>query len=688
MPPLDGVPGDPNDVSKRNLWDAAVSFLAAIVATAVNGYHFTNSDIVNYFQVLAAKTLNPQLFPGDPFLEALKSYLTYYATLVTWLIRLLGEGGLPWAAFLLSLLTTAAFYRVVFRIGESLFDRTTGYLAVVLLLANKQIMGFSYLYSFGFEKRSLGLVLGLYALLFFIENRPILACAVAGLAVNVHPIYGGIVFLLFGMVALAARGERPLRTLAQGFAVFVLCAAPMIWWVLQHNVAPLTSGPLGFFAPSDAPFLEINALRNKHFIDPIFGWGKDKLAFLGLYLFGLAYYGLSGARPRFPERHRETLRLLAAFGVLLILATLFTYVLPNIYVMHLLVFRVTAFIAVFSLVYFAAAAAHNWKVGGRTERVMAAVFFTVLALLEIMFHPYTAFWLALGLVLISVGLRRLRGWVPPDVDDKRLIVAVGAVAAMNLILVWHTVGRDPRFGLAIDALPRDWVWFFNWGTVFLMAWALLAGLVLARDASRAFPRAATLWLAGIILNVACAYSVPILGHRRGMSPAFFSNYDLPGRAASDWRKLQDFARENTDIGDVFITPWEITGFRAYSHRSPVVEFSDGSGAILDRDFAFAWWERMAAIGGTPPSAQEKAYYQADMGYWLWKGTHRYRGMGARELAEVGARYNAKYVVVHANGEVALPFPVRYQNDKFVLHEIPPTTSTVRTLPSRGKPRRV
>lgn len=655
-----------NPRSPRRGRDALIVLALCLASIWANGYSYNLSDVVKHALVAALRSIDPGLFPGDPFLDVMRSYFTYFLTLVEWIVRLGGEGGLAWTSLAAFAVQTYLYFYVVYLIGTELFDRATGLAAGLLFVVNKQIMGFGFLYSYAFAKRSLGLVLALFAIRWFLSGRLLPACLLAGLTVNVHPIFGGMAFAVFGLSWLQER-RFDWRTPAVAVAAFVLPALPMIAWVLSNQEPRPTGNPLGFFTPDDAKFLEIQMLRNKHFLDPVFGWALEKPAFVLTYVLGFLYSVRSGIP--FEERHRRSMRLMISSAAILAFAAVFTYWLPNIYAIRLLLFRATAFISVLGLIHAAGGARAVFEGGRPLSKALAPTLFAVLMLLEMLYHPYVGFVLVGA---ITALLWREPRFALPRLDARRLRSSAAVLLGLNLALAAYVVLRAPAEGLILPGLWKDSVWRFNWAVVFATAWTLLAGAAAASGPAPA-PRAVLLgmWTLGLAFNTGLTYSVKLLDNRPGMSASFFNGHDWPTRRdGGDWHAVQRWVLENTAPEDVFITPWYLSGFRAYAHRSPVAEFADGFAAILNRDFAFAWWERMADLGGTPPDAAETQKYIDDTSYWVWRGSQKYLNLRHEELTRTARKYGARFVVTNAQGMPEFPFILRYKNESFAVYEFP------------------
>lgn len=64
----------------------------------------------------------------------------------------------------------------------------------------------------------------------------------------------------------------------------------------------------------------------------------------------------------------------------------------------------------------------------------------------------------------------------------------------------------------------------------------------------------------------------------------------------DWLEVQLWARNNTPINTLFLTPYNQQGFRVYSRRSALVEWKDGAPLTYAPVSLIEWWRRMEKLG--------------------------------------------------------------------------------------------
>jgi hypothetical protein len=246
---------------------------------------------------------------------------------------------------------------------------------------------------------------------------------------------------------------------------------------------------------------------------------------------------------------------------------------------------------------------------------------------------------AAGLVLLAAGAREPLLW--------RLMVGrslmLPQVASLVLFAAWST--RAMRRGgigapLAAIALVLVAVWpFAQWprpaaviGLAAVIAIVAIDAGATARAAPLASARFATGAVAAALLLVAA-----IAGGR-------FATRSYPWLAPSGepaWRAAQQWAREQTAPGSLFVTPPHLAGWRIGAHRPTYGELNDGGLLFYAGGEAIGWAGRMAELGVSPAASRSGSIGRA---YAETLGAG-----GARWCAERGI----DYVVTEAAHDVEI-----------------------------------
>ena len=135
----------------------------------------------------------------------------------------------------------------------------------------------------------------------------------------------------------------------------------------------------------------------------------------------------------------------------------------------------------------------------------------------------------------------------------------------------------------------------------------------------------------------------LIGNVIGREPVAngIENIDFPHKVDA-WEKAQIWAKNNTELDDVFITPPRLSGFRVFSQRSVVAEGRDGTLAFYDDGFAIKWRQRIQELS-------------------------KIETLTTIEIEEIAQKYNAAYLVVPKN--INFQFNEVYENSEFRIYSL-------------------
>ena len=137
---------------------------------------------------------------------------------------------------------------------------------------------------------------------------------------------------------------------------------------------------------------------------------------------------------------------------------------------------------------------------------------------------------------------------------------------------------------------------------------------------------------------------------------------------TSWLEAQQWARENTPLEAVFITPPEKGGiyepeWRVFSERSSVVTVIDLLEVALRPQYFETWQERFAVLA---PGAMEQFngnYFESDI-----FASQAFYSLSDSALVEAAERFHAGYLVVEKPH--LRDFPVVYENQDYVIYSLP------------------
>ncbi|HVQ25094.1 MAG TPA: DUF6798 domain-containing protein, partial [Planctomycetota bacterium] len=362
----------------------------------------------------------------------------------------------------------------------------------------------------------------LWALWLYLRGRPLLACALTGLAFDIHALYALYVSALIGADLVLSRPRRPLRELVSAAACLLLPAAPALFWaLLRHDPVPANEWALWLESLRERSAVHAFPLS----VAPAVYGRYFTLLSLGL----LAYFAAAA-----PERHPALPRFAAAVLGLCAVGFVFSELLPVRRVLEAQLLRSTKWLTFFVIVLIAELVTRAWRWGALAR--FAAGLLALSLLLE---QPA---WATASLLLLL--LARPREWPP----------AVAGVAALALV-VDAVTGASPvgdRFGLAVITNgARDLLA----SPVVMLCLGLLIVFRAAAD-SKQLLRALCLLVPAVLLGGALPHLYR--QHRRAVL----------GEA---WNETQAWVRQHSPRDAVVLTPPDREGFRVFSERSIVGE---------------------------------------------------------------------------------------------------------------------
>ena len=128
-------------------------------------------------------------------------------------------------------------------------------------------------------------------------------------------------------------------------------------------------------------------------------------------------------------------------------------------------------------------------------------------------------------------------------------------------------------------------------------------------------------------------------------PATFKKVSPPYENRSNWVKTQLWAKENTPLDAIFITPPYLQGFRVFSERGTVAEWKDGTQQYFDTEYSYEWWERTNDIG-----TMDKKFYN---------------NLTLEQFLRFCKKYGASYIVFPAGKTLELPHV--YENKDYRIY---------------------
>ena len=337
----------------RHLTFLGVAFMAVLI----NGYHFGTFDQVFHIPFLL-KFISPELYPNDPFLN-----LRWYHFSLFWFpfIPLFKAGLLEISMFLVHILTVYGTVWMFWALTDTLFNHDLAGLlvALALIVPHLGFPGFQII-EFSLLNRTFVLPFLLGVILLYLKGKKIPAFILLGALFNLHVIYAIFVLcmLLFHEL-LTFKWRNWWRPFLQ-LALFTLASLPVLLWRMDTGngidftlrpemVDFVASGLLftDYYPISKAPYMIGNLLA---------GAGTVWAFILG--------YRHSSRTPK----HLMMRNFALAIGVLLLVGTFASYLLPVTILIQMQILRVGVFMLYIGMIYFAYFISKRYEDGALSQQ--------------------------------------------------------------------------------------------------------------------------------------------------------------------------------------------------------------------------------------------------------------------------------------------------------------------------------
>lgn len=254
----------------------------------------------------------------------------------------------------------------------------------------------------------------------------------------------------------------------------------------------------------------------------------------------------------------------------------------------------------------------------------------------------------LRFVLLAAGWLLLCRLTPAD-NPRRMLRGM-TLAALALALIGTGCGLLAIIDRGIAAGLLKYYWFRLSDAMVPMAAAFEAAALVA--ARRQFARGLDRWFWPMIITGLAALHVADLASIRPIPQAPRAD-KLP--QYSHWRDLCDWiaASDALPPNALFLTPRQSHTFKWYAGRPEVANWKE-----LPQDAAtiVEWYRRMREIYGTKRDDGATKFLN-------WPDE-----LPRRKLDRLAVRYGFRYVV--SSQRVRLPYRIVYQNESYVLYELP------------------
>jgi hypothetical protein len=551
---------------------------------------------------------HPELYPTDRMVATRSYFTTFYFIYLGVFEKIFGH--LELIFFIAYLITETLFFIAVYHLAYTIFkDRNVAIIAILLLFTEKLIVGGDLIHWNHHNHTHAVLPYILFSFTLFLKGHTRKAYGLLGFAANIHIQSVAYVIPMFALVSLinflrdrkVTGWRNGILALLKDYGFFVIFGLPCLVWAFSKAGGP-------FSAEWIAQLYE----RSKHHSFP-FSWDKkDYINYLLFATLGLLSWTIAFKNSQDRKMHLNFVWFTSVVFVLCGMAIVFAEYIPIKIVLRVQLFRSTKFLSIFTVLYSCYVIRYLMSKNSLYKILAFMTFLTVLL------PGYIPFFVLL-LVLY------------PLAEYKKLYWGVIAFVVGVLILRVHAphVGFPAKFGLE-DIIAFVTPFFEDKLRATLLA-LLVFWLVMKGQSKR--------WLkyssAIITVLVIIVYILPATYQR------FTPPYDKRG----GWIAAQLWAKENTPLDAMFITPPYLQGFRIYSERGVLAEWKDGTQQYFDTEYSFIWWDRISDLG-----VDDNKYYD---------------NLPKERVLELGKKYGASYIVFPATKVLDLPFV--YENAEFRIY---------------------
>lgn len=314
--------------------------VAALTTIVVAGYHFGTFDQAIHIPFLK-KNAQPELFPNDPFFEMRFQHYSYF-----WYFFLpfYHAGILEIVMFVVHIFATYLTYWALWSLSMLLFNRPLtalwGLLAVVIPPIG--FGGFP-LFEFSLLNRTFVLPFLLWAIIWYLQRRYVLAFSLLGLLFNLHVISVNFVMAMLMFDSLLRWQTLGWRRLIQNMGVFVLFALPVLQW---RAGAPLTG-----LDPTDEWFWIVSRGMLYHLYFPVSTYLHVILPTIN-GVCAMLFFWLARRQP-LTGYDRSVTHFLYAVIIIIVVQIIAGLVFPMTLLMQLQIVRAGLFALVFGYLYLA-----------------------------------------------------------------------------------------------------------------------------------------------------------------------------------------------------------------------------------------------------------------------------------------------------------------------------------------------
>ena len=627
-----------------------------ILSTLVLGYDYGINS--NHEQVITfiKKISNPALFPNDYFVNTFNRFPSIYPYVMAFLSKWVE---LEILHFILYLICKFLLLIFAYSLARFLFKSDKTAIIAMFIFAFSPLvnlyglLGHDPLMKTSLYQTTIVAPFAIASIIAFLKKRYVIASVIVAFIYYVNALIANFLLILF-FVALVydcfrKPGLKEIKKAVISFILFTILMIPGFLWYMHKNGVNLSIPTTNFL-------LYIKLWYPRHYFPSFMEFYQ-----WGYFVVMVAFFAIFFRKGFSHCREKSIIRVfLFTLFAMWLFAFIFAEVLPVRTLILLQFLRSDIFFIVFGILF---AADYIRSIFEKSIRDIAVGALLILGLIEFPEPRYLVGILAI-LVTIEFRVYFINFLNNFTYNPEKVFGFIWRIFILLLIML-----------MAISFFTRFTYYKVGYISVLLL-------LLLAGENRSVLPRLKFIFTISLLAIVLFQY-LPIIKYR--IASRSLSN-NVKERDA-DWRKLQLWAKGNTPIDAVFITPVDMNGFRVFSERSVFVDWVDGSAMHWVKGFEYLWAKRLTKVGISETLMNEKAGYTTCFGdstSWLLPRLLYGRGefgdskssflprmlymrMSEDDFRHIKNEFGVKYAVEYSVRP--LSFKAVYENSTFRVYNI-------------------
>ena len=630
-----------NYLTTQNVTIIAILLILCVMQFVYRGYHFGDITHADFRLLNGRSFLTKDWYVSVNSQFSVRHYFTYL------LYPIAKITNTPIAYFIIHLITLFAFSVSVYLLAKQLFNDVTvavvsvfvALLGVELTLGNCSVSPGRITFP-----GAVAAPLCIFSLYAFLRKKYNYSFLAAGLAFSFHPVIGGATAIIVGIILLSVRKVslvRKLKALIPGVMIILITGIPL--YMYARNTSAVSDSEIVYI---------LGDFRHPHHYMP-FTWGWGKYVKFGTVLFLLIVFLMDSSIDSY--KRSVIARFSAIVCILCVVGTIFVELLPVAIIAEFQFFRLTMFLNLFALLYFANTVANFLKDRAVSIKVSVGV---ILLLCIWNSSALAVAFLLIG--LLNVLEISMSSWADSRLEPKSNKMTVKYALVLVILIVSIVFGLLGVYKASVNVAARA---FF--GTLIISPlFVMLLKMVETND--RQYYTSKPTYRV-IALLFAVAFLVPLL-IRILPSKIVLSKYIRDNRVKQyninlvyldDFDKIALWSKHNTPSDAIFITPPWLGEFRLKAERAIVVNFNAfpfSEKAMLE------WYDRIKSLTGCNEFSSPKWELRKQE---LENG---YLSLTTQDVIRLSEKYGAQYIVVPNIKHLQLEQV--YQNQGFKIYKIP------------------